>query len=428
MAKEKRNLLIIAMAILVMALLAAVTLSTGIANAAVVETSASDSEIGEEFAEAIDTEDTLSYSISEDGKQCEIQMGETCFTVSQPYTIAEPTRPGYRFEGWYADADYTDRVTEIDSAASGTLFAKWVEKPLAEMYDAASDTYDVYTYSQLDAIRTLKTYSGQHAAYVINKNIALRSTIVAPSDTVWEPIEYSFNGTFQGNNYLIHGLKIHVTKAGNHGLFENIGESGKIYNTYFSAVTITSDIAANATPVNVGVIAGVSVGLISECHLLSVSSLDVDCYKANLGGFVGMMYSYGSIKNSKTYEGVTIEGNGNVGGFVGIATGCATVTNCTNGAEVRYWYKSENGTAGGIAGKTTANTAINSCTNEGLIKYSGNWGINSNKRPCMGQIIGWQLGGNFANCHCEGTTNYSNLTGSQDDYCSATYVGRTPSQ
>lgn len=428
MAKEKRNLLIIAMAILVMSLLAAVTLSTGTANAAVVETSAGESEIGEEFTEAIDTGYTLSYSICEDGKQCEIQLGETCFTVSQPYTIAEPTRPGYRFEGWYSDEDYTDRVTEIDSAASGTLFAKWVEKPLAEMYDAVTDTYDVYTYSQLDAIRTLKTYSGQHAAYVINKNIALRSTIVAPSDTTWVPILDTFIGTFQGNNYSIHGLKIHVTQTGNYGLFENIGESGKIYNTYFSAVTITSDIPADTSFINVGAIAGVSVGLISGCHLLSSSSLEVNYNKANLGGFVGVLRGYGSIKNCTTSAGVTIEGNGNVGGFVGIATGCATVTNCTNGAEVRYWYKSENGTAGGIAGKTTANTAINSCTNEGLIKYSGNWGINSNKRPCMGQIIGWQLGGNFANCHCEGTTNYSNLTGSQDDYCSATYVGRTPSQ
>ena len=45
-------------------------------------------------------------------------------------TLVAPTKTGYRFDGWYSDAERTNRVTEIaaDSTGAVTLYAKWTIK------------------------------------------------------------------------------------------------------------------------------------------------------------------------------------------------------------------------------------------------------------------------------------------------------------
>ena len=52
--------------------------------------------------------------------------------------LADPTKEGFEFQGWYADAGFTVRVTEIPSDASGDveLWAKWKEqKPVPVFTD-----------------------------------------------------------------------------------------------------------------------------------------------------------------------------------------------------------------------------------------------------------------------------------------------------
>ena len=52
--------------------------------------------------------------------------------------LADPTKEGFEFQGWYADAEFTVRVTEIPADASGDveLWAKWKEhKPAPAFTD-----------------------------------------------------------------------------------------------------------------------------------------------------------------------------------------------------------------------------------------------------------------------------------------------------
>lgn len=54
----------------------------------------------------------------------------TEYTIAdQTIQLAAPTREGYRFDGWYADSSYCDRVTEISAKTIGNrrLYAKWTK-------------------------------------------------------------------------------------------------------------------------------------------------------------------------------------------------------------------------------------------------------------------------------------------------------------
>ena len=50
--------------------------------------------------------------------------------------LADPTKEGFEFQGWYADAEFTVRVTEIPADASGDveLWAKWKEHKPAPVF------------------------------------------------------------------------------------------------------------------------------------------------------------------------------------------------------------------------------------------------------------------------------------------------------
>lgn len=58
------------------------------------------------------------------------------FTVGAAVALAAPTRDGYEFLGWYADAKLTKRVAEIPAEASGDveLWAKWAMKAPAPVF------------------------------------------------------------------------------------------------------------------------------------------------------------------------------------------------------------------------------------------------------------------------------------------------------
>lgn len=58
------------------------------------------------------------------------------FTAGTAVALAAPTREGYEFEGWYADAKLTKRVAEIPAEASGDveLWAKWAKRQPAPTF------------------------------------------------------------------------------------------------------------------------------------------------------------------------------------------------------------------------------------------------------------------------------------------------------
>ena len=58
------------------------------------------------------------------------------YMASTAVPLADPTKEGFEFQGWYADAGFTVRVTEIPSDASGDveLWAKWKEQKPAPVF------------------------------------------------------------------------------------------------------------------------------------------------------------------------------------------------------------------------------------------------------------------------------------------------------
>lgn len=67
------------------------------------------------------------------------------YTVeSEKIMLLEPSKMGYRFDGWYSDAERTNRVTEIAKGSTGdvTLYAKWTIKAYTVSWNANGGTLD----------------------------------------------------------------------------------------------------------------------------------------------------------------------------------------------------------------------------------------------------------------------------------------------
>ncbi len=80
-------------------------------------------------------------------------------SLSDPrWSLDDPVREGYDFDGWYTDASFSTRITEIDPAKLGgdlRIYAKWVP--------SAKTAYTVQYYVERDGQYTLKktkSYTG----------------------------------------------------------------------------------------------------------------------------------------------------------------------------------------------------------------------------------------------------------------------------
>lgn len=71
----------------------------------------------------------IQYSITYnlDGGTNAGENPKTYTVESEKIMLLEPSKTGYRFDGWYSDAERTNRVTEIAAGSTGdvTLYAKW---------------------------------------------------------------------------------------------------------------------------------------------------------------------------------------------------------------------------------------------------------------------------------------------------------------
>jgi uncharacterized repeat protein (TIGR02543 family) len=68
---------------------------------------------------------TITYKLN--GGKNNKKNPSTYSIVSQKITLAKPTRLGYTFKGWYKDAKFKTRVTDINKGSKGnkTFYAKW---------------------------------------------------------------------------------------------------------------------------------------------------------------------------------------------------------------------------------------------------------------------------------------------------------------
>lgn len=128
--------------------------------------------------------------------------------------------------------------------------------------------------------------------------------------------------------------------------------------------------------------------------------------------------------NSQTALAASVSGSGIIGGVVGLNSGSGLITLCHNEGTITYSFNTESGCAAGIAGKNNASAKIQYCSNTGTIQYSGEYQINSNIRPCMAQIVGWQNGGALTSNAYSGIVLSANTTLGQRTYISNGECGR----
>ena len=74
---------------------------------------------------------------------------------TETITLANPTRFGYTFGGWYRDADCTTRVSEIVKGSTGnkTLYAKWTAKMLEVTKNVVSSSAKEPVVGAVDVIK-----------------------------------------------------------------------------------------------------------------------------------------------------------------------------------------------------------------------------------------------------------------------------------
>ncbi len=223
-----------------------------------------------------------------------------------------------------------------------------VVKPLTEEEAIAQGYTIIKTADDLNAIRYTP------GRYILMNDIDL-------SGYNWEPI--SFNGTFNGNGYVIKNLTINKPSQNNVGLFSSI--IGSVYNLGLEKVNVTGNNTVGA------LVANLTSGMITNCYVTgsvsgnnNVGGLEGAaplacglnyCYStanvtgnSSVGGLVGGGNS-GYIQNS--YATGRVEGNTYVGGLVGSANG---VYNCYSTGKVTGTTN-----VGGVIGSVGTNTYSN---------------------------------------------------------------------
>ena len=78
---------------------------------------------------------TITYEL--DGGKNSSKNPESYKITSSAITLAEPTRGGYKFAGWYSDAAKTKKVTKITSGSHGnkTFYARWTKIKYSVKYE-----------------------------------------------------------------------------------------------------------------------------------------------------------------------------------------------------------------------------------------------------------------------------------------------------
>ena len=291
------------------------------------------------------------------------------------------TKDGCNFEGWTLHGNPVDENYVPGLVDKVELEAIWGDVPLQyEVWDGSvaseiaegdgtqNNPYVINNGSELAFVAKKVNDSDatyMKAYYELNANIDLNNKI-------WTPIgatnAKSFQGTFNGNDNRIIGLKI--TSGAAVGLFGNIA------NAYISNLDVTGDITA--TGVNAGILAGrAQPSTIRNC------------------------YVRGSLTSNSQYVGGIVA---TVNAFDASVTGTQTkmvIENCVNYAKIETTVDNANNFIGGIVAQSIETVALEviGCENRGNVTGTASFigGIISIHRKNESSII--------KNCY-----NYGDIT------------------
>ena len=86
----------------------------------------------------------IKYVLGENGVNA--PGNPSTYTIEESVSLSDPTRPGYKFEGWYSDSSFNNVCSSISKGSTGakTFYAKWmvVEYTIAYNLDGGTNNID----------------------------------------------------------------------------------------------------------------------------------------------------------------------------------------------------------------------------------------------------------------------------------------------
>ena len=133
----------------------------------------------------------------------------TTYTVETPtITLADPTKTGYTFDGWYTEAAFTNKVTQIAKGSTGdkTLWAKWTIDTYHINYvlnNGTNDPRNPTTFTGTDA--TLHIYPATRTGYAMDGwNSVAIGEMFAPDVNIENPyMDFDLQAQWTPNTYTI---------------------------------------------------------------------------------------------------------------------------------------------------------------------------------------------------------------------------------
>ncbi|MBQ3354080.1 MAG: InlB B-repeat-containing protein, partial [Bacteroidales bacterium] len=295
------------------------------------------------------------------------------YVVAQSLSANAFSREGFTFAGWNTQPDgsgasYSDgeAVTGLTSEDGGTvdLYAQWTAIPWTGSGDSEEDPYVIMYPSQLDLLASNVNGGNEYnnKFFKLGADITYSYEGLDEDESNYTPIgtgSYKFNGTFDGDNKTISGIRIYTTKDFQ-GVFKYVGINGTVKN-----VVLANSIFKGKE--YVGGITAWNNGILTNCRIEgSVEILPKDYISLYHGGIVGE--NLGTV--SGCISAAIVDRNDmlnvrNYGGIVGENASTGTVKDClyTGSTVDAYNYY------GAIAGKNEGILTNNYYTTEGI------WGV-----------------------------------------------------
>ena len=272
---------------------------------------------------------------------------------------------GYAFVRW-SDGVTTATRTDEDVASNISVTAEFEAPDYTPFAGGDGSVENPYMIDSLSRLRIMSLYPSAH--FVLTADIVLPE--VSAGNNNFTPLfsdEKPFLGTLDGAGHKITNLTVYNTETFYSGLFSVIGSTGSVKN-------LTLDNASVSGTNYVGIVAGWSLGSITDCTVSGmVTHIAANGYKVFVGGIAGRAEE--NVDGCSAAVDLTVteaQVEVNVGGIVGYLSSSdsssspltltASGTISVSSADEVY--------VGGLVGNTSSSAYLSKCHTEMQIAAS----------------------------------------------------------